>query len=420
MTTTTHPVAPEEIMAWLDGELPAAEARTVLAHISDCSECAAVRDEFMSTSHILAEWKIPDAPRSIENTVNEALFHREANRSSTKSFRPTRSGFRNWKVWTIAGAGFTVAVALLIRGSEHSPFAAKPMMAPMVAERQESVLQESMTRQPSEPFAQTGGAVNSLAMVPPPKSKSEMQNGPLAPFGNAQTSTPHGPMIARTASLTIQVKDFAAARSALDAIVSRHGGYSANLTVDTPENGQRHFQASLRIPATELTPALGDLKALGRALTESQSGEEVTQQHADLVARLQNSRETEARLRAILQQRTGKIEDVLQVEEEIARVRGEIESMEAEQQVLEHRVAFATVDLQLVEEYKEQFNPSPMSASGRLHNAFIEGMRNASGTILGLILFLEEFGPAILIWGAIIGVPIYIAWRRHKKFMAPL
>ncbi len=420
MTTTTHPVAPEEIMAWLDGELPAAEAQTVVAHISACSECTAVRDEFMRTSHVLAQWKIPDASRSIENAVNEALSEREVKRRSTTPLRSARPGFWSWKLWGIGGAGFAVAVALWVGGREHDRPASKTMMAPMVAERQQSVLEESMTRTSTEPFAQTGGAINSLAIAPPPKLKSEMQDGALAPLGHAQTSAPQGPMIARTASLTIQVKDFGAARNALDAIISRHGGYSANLTVDTPENGQRHFQASLRIPATELSTALSDLKALGRALTESQSGEEVTQQHADLAARLQNSRETEERLRAILQQRTGKIEDVLQVEEEIARVRGEIESMEAEQRVLEHRVAFASVDLQLVEEYKEQFNPSPMSASGRLHNAFIEGMRNASGTILGLILFLEEFGPEILIWAVIIAVPIYIAWRRHRKFMAPL
>ena len=36
----------------------------------------------------------------------------------------------------------------------------------------------------------------------------------------------------------------------------------------------------------------------------------------------------------------------------IARVRGEIESMEAEQKALEHRVDFASVEIQLSEEYK--------------------------------------------------------------------
>jgi hypothetical protein len=222
-------------------------------------------------------------------------------------------------------------------------------------------------------------------------------------------------MIARTVAMTIQVKDCRSARTLLDAIVAKYGGYSANLTVDSPENGTRRLQASLRIPAGQLTPALNEFKSLGRTMVETQSGEEVTQQHADLVARLHNARETEVRLRAILQQRTGKIEDVLQVEEEIARVRGEIESMEADQKVLEHRVAFGTIDLQLVEEYKEQFNASPISTSGELRNAFIQGMRHASGTVLGLILFIEEFGPAMLIWAAIIGIPVYFAWRRYQR-----
>ena len=247
-------------------------------------------------------------------------------------------------------------------------------------------------------------------MKSPPPTAANVPSSPAA----------NGPMIARTASLTIQVKDFAAARSALDAIVAKHNGYSATLTVETPENGQRNFQASLRIPANQLPASLDDLKSLGRVLTESQSGEEVTQQHADLLARLQNSRETEERLRSILQQRTGKIEDVLQVEEEIARVRGEIESMEAEQRNLEHRVDFASVNLQLVEEYKERFDASPLSAMGRLRNGFIDGMRNASGTLLGLALFFEEFGPALLIWCAILGLPAYFLWRRYRRARATL
>jgi len=65
----------------------------------------------------------------------------------------------------------------------------------------------------------------------------------------------------------------------------------------------------------------------------------------DLLARLKNSRDTEQRFRAILQQRTGNVSEVLQVEEGIARVRSDIERMEAEQKALEHRVDFATIEL---------------------------------------------------------------------------
>jgi hypothetical protein len=93
--------------------------------------------------------------------------------------------------------------------------------------------------------------------------------------------------------------------------------------------------------------------------------------------------------------------------------------MESEQKALEHRVTFATVDLRLVEEFREKFDGSTTSTSGKLHNAFISGMRNATGTLLGLILFLEEFGPAILLWAAILGIPAYLIWRRYRPALTP-
>jgi hypothetical protein len=222
-------------------------------------------------------------------------------------------------------------------------------------------------------------------------------------------------MIARSVSLSIVVKGFAASRSSLDGILARHHGYSAQLNVSTPENAARGLEASLRIPAPELASAVAELKTLGRVENESQSGEEVTQEHADLVARLKNSRETEQRLRTILQERTGKVVEVLQVEQEIARVRGDIERMEAEQKALEHRVDFATVDLQLTEEYKAQLNPPAASVSTRIHNAFVAGYRDASEMVLGIVLFFAESGPTLLIWLVIIVLPVIFVWRRYRR-----
>jgi chromosome segregation ATPase len=226
-------------------------------------------------------------------------------------------------------------------------------------------------------------------------------------------------MIARNVSLTIRVKDVDRSRSALDAILARYRGYAAQLNVTRSENAARSLQASLRIPASELSPALADLKTLGSVENESQSGEEVTQQHADLVARLKNTRETEERLRAILEQRTGRISDVLEVEQEIARVRGEIESMEAEQKSLEHRVDFASVEVQLGEEYKAPLSSPDDSVATRIHNAFVAGHHNAKETLLGFLLFFEEYGPALAIWlvilGVILGLPVFLIWRRYQR-----
>lgn len=225
-------------------------------------------------------------------------------------------------------------------------------------------------------------------------------------------------MIARAVSLSIMVTNFSASRSALDAIVARYSGYAAQLSASTTENAPRSLQASLRIPASALASAVNDMKGLGRIENEAQSGEEVTYQHADLVQRLKNSRETEERLRQILQQRTGKISDVLKVEEEIARVRGEIESMEAEQKALEHRVDFATVDLQLTEEYKAQLNPPAPSVWTRINNAFVAGYHNLTDTVLGILLFFFENGPVLILWLAVLGIPTLFAWRRYRRVRA--
>jgi hypothetical protein len=246
------------------------------------------------------------------------------------------------------------------------------------------------------------------------RASEGMGPGEGAGYGPSDTDF-HQPMIARTVSLTIVTKDFPASRAQLDAILAHYHGYAAQLAANNAENAARSITASLRIPASELAVAIGALKNLGHVEAESQSGEEVTQQHADLVVRLKNAHETETRLQAILQQRTGKIGDVLAVEQEIARVRGEIEQMEAEQKTLEHRVDFATVELNLTEEYKAQLDGSSPSVSTRMHNALVNGFEHAAESLLGLLLLVMEAGPVLLLWGAILFLPAFFLIRRYRR-----
>ena len=62
MISAAHPVAPEDLMALLDGELAADEAQTVSAHLAHCADCAELASQFRAMSQSLASWKIEDAP----------------------------------------------------------------------------------------------------------------------------------------------------------------------------------------------------------------------------------------------------------------------------------------------------------------------------------------------------------------------
>jgi len=227
-----------------------------------------------------------------------------------------------------------------------------------------------------------------------------------------------GPMVARTAELKLVVVKIDEAREGMDRILKQHKGYVAQLSASAEGGSVPMVVASLRVPADQLELCIFELKKLGRVTQELQAGEEVTQQHSDLVARLKNSRNTETRLGEVLQQRGGKISDILEVEKESARVRGEIEQMEAEQQTLEHRVEFATIDLKLAEEYKAQLNSPAPSVATQVRNASVNGFRNAFESVLTLVLFLAESGPAVLLWIVLLFLPARMLWRRYRRGFA--
>jgi uncharacterized protein DUF4349/putative zinc finger protein len=434
MNTTAHPVAPEEVMAFLDGELSAAEAQTVSAHVDHCAECRTLTEQLRGMSLSLSRWNVEAVPAKLENTIRNAAAKTGSGVKISKPGLFVRASFWSWKGWA-AGLGAVAAVLLLVVGiatpnlrrdraaTRIDTFLAQPGDYRSQSENSDklSAGKPRVTAKLSEPVtlskpgiaADSNGLFHGLGDL---AAKSFSTDG--QPLTDQQSKVASGPMIARTVSLSIMVKDFAASRSSLDTILARHHGYSAQLNVSTPENAPRGLQASLRIPAPELAATLAEIRTLGRVENEAQSGEEVTQQHTDLVARLKNSRETEERLRNILEQRTGKVGEVLQVEREIARVRGDIEGMEAEQQALEHRVDFASVELQLSEEFKAQLNPPAPSVSTRIHNALVAGYRDAEETLLGIVLFFAEYSPTLLIWLAVLAVPAIFLWRRYRKALA--
>lgn len=397
MSTSTHPVAPEEAMASLDGELSADCARSVSTHLTECSECNKTTDAFRNISASLAKWTVPNMTQLVETNVLGSPSRIKS--LSASQFISALKGLLSRRAVLVSGTAIVILWVFFGLNSARYYRSASRIMT----ERDISV----------------DNAAPSASPMSEEKGMRDVISLPISEFGRNQLSQAlQGPMIARTVSLSIIVKDFDIGRASLEAILARHNGYAASLNVNTPQAAARRLQASLRIPAPQLMAALSELKALGRVENETQNGEEVTQQHADLFARLKNSRETEQRLQDVLRTRTGKVKDVLEVEEEIARVRGEIEHMEAEQKTLEHRVEFATIDLRLAEEYKAQLNTPAPSVLMQLRNAVVNGFRNAFESLLALILFLVESGPSLLLWLSLLGIPVWRLWKRYRRTQA--
>jgi chromosome segregation ATPase len=218
-------------------------------------------------------------------------------------------------------------------------------------------------------------------------------------------------MIIRSARLTLVARDFEGSRSKLESIVRQSEGYMDQLTVRGETGAGRVLSATLRLPSDRMDTGLSELRKLGKVREESQNSSDVTSQYVDLGARLTNARNTESRFQTILKERTGKLSDVVDVEREISRIREEIERMEAQQKEMNNKVQYASVQIELSEEYHAQLLPSVPSAATSLWNATIDGYHTAVDSLLDLTLLILRYGPALIIWLVLL-LPVALFLRR--------
>jgi hypothetical protein len=223
-------------------------------------------------------------------------------------------------------------------------------------------------------------------------------------------------MIVRTASVSLSTEKFDDMRVGLERVaVERHGSVASLTLAGDPPN-QRSMSATLRVPIAEMDATLTGVRGLGRVLQESQSSEDVTDAHRDLAIRISNAKIEEARLGEILKDRTGKLSDVLAVEQAQSRVRTQIEQMEAEELAIRNRAALSTISVEVAERYRAELaDNGPLPIGTRLRNAVVDGARTALESLVGVSLAVLGAAPTLLIWAAVLFLPARWIVRRVRR-----
>ncbi|HET6764034.1 MAG TPA: DUF4349 domain-containing protein [Longimicrobiaceae bacterium] len=219
-----------------------------------------------------------------------------------------------------------------------------------------------------------------------------------APVAGAQ------PMLIRTGSASVQVDSLDRAVAAVRRAAARVGGYVASSTVQGGGEQAREASLEVKVPSARWDAALAALAPLGKVETVSVTAQDVGEEFVDVTARVENARRLESRLLVLLDQRTGKLDEVLNVERELARVRGEIERFEGRLRYLTTRTAMSTLTVRLHE-------PRPIvgdyPGASLLGGAAQDAWRNFMLFIAGLIASLGFLVPV-----AVLGFVAYRIGRR--------
>ncbi len=224
-------------------------------------------------------------------------------------------------------------------------------------------------------------------------------------------------MIIRTANLSVVVKDTGETMEALTGLVAAYKGYVADSN-RWYSNDQLYAAATLRVPADALDAFLAEVRDLAiKVESENISGNDVTEEYADINAQLVNLEATEVELRELLtevRENRGKAEEIMSVYRELSSVRGQIESLKGRQKYLGQMVAMSTVNLQVRPELapravvRESWNPVVTMSNAA--NTLVEVVK----TFVSVIIYVVVLSPVVLVPLAILWL---LAWylRRRKK-----
>jgi hypothetical protein len=149
-------------------------------------------------------------------------------------------------------------------------------------------------------------------------------------------------LIVKTGALQLEVGDVSATLVKARTVVAGFGGYVSD-SQQSLDGDQPIASITYRVPAARWDEAVNALKGLGdKILSEKTEAVEVTGQVLDLGARIDNLRATERALQAIMVKAV-KISDILEVQQQLTTVQGQIEQLSTEKAHLEAQAAYGTL-----------------------------------------------------------------------------
>ena len=216
-------------------------------------------------------------------------------------------------------------------------------------------------------------------------------------------------MVIRTANVSIEVDSLERAVTRVRELAAQFGGYVANTDITTGRNQLRNATLEVKIPATRFEQSLAGLSPIGKLESVSVEAEDVGEQFVDVSARMDNAQRLERRLIDLLATRTGKLKDVLDVEQALANVREEIERYEGRIRYLKAHTAMSTLSVTVHE-------PLPVvGTAGKsvMGEAFTQAWRNF---VVLLSLAVQSLG-VVLPLGFIAAVAWVVTrrWRLARQ-----
>jgi len=224
-----------------------------------------------------------------------------------------------------------------------------------------------------------------------------------------------------TAHVDLVVEDFRPIPSQVEEFARQFDGFISHSQVTGAPGYPRRGEWTVRVPVERYEPFLAAVRErLGGEIQSIRvDSQDVTEEYFDVEARIRNKKKTEERLIKLLEDRTGKLDDVLTVERELSRVREEIERVEGRLRVLADLTSLATVHLNVTEvkDYVPEEAPSYATRVRRAFQSSLDALVSTAQAVSIAIVALSPWLAVLLVVALVLWLMARMAWRRHLRVL---
>lgn len=226
--------------------------------------------------------------------------------------------------------------------------------------------------------------------------------------------------IVRTAEMTVRATDLLKADKEARAVVGRLGGFVAASSSSGLDTSSPTISLTTRVPVGKFDQAMASLAGLGQRLSANESTQDVTVTLADQEARLKTMLAQEESYRQMLRQaRT--VKDSLQVQEQLMRLRAEIEGLGAQLRALKDQAAISTITLTLTSSAKPPAKVEDKDWYGdtwtQARSSVDESLRDVGKTAIWFVAYWPFWLTMLVLCGAFFGG---MSWWSKKAGRKPV
>lgn len=212
--------------------------------------------------------------------------------------------------------------------------------------------------------------------------------------------------IIKRATIRLEAKNLDQISTTIINKIKEYDGHISNSRSWQSNKQRQYYNYTIRVPQPNFEVLLSEIKELGTVKDERINGQDVTMEYMDLKSRVKNFKHQEQRYLELLEQAKN-VEDILKIENELNRVRRNIEQIEGRIRYYDNQLSLSTINLQLSE-------PQPIinNSLGFL-NSFKEAITGFINSINYIIILTGSLVPWLILL-VIISFVLYKIIRYYK------